>query len=126
MGQNLLALISRPVVFCLMTGQVSVFLAAIMLWAFGTNRKHWAGVALGAVASVKPQLVLLAPLLLLLRRDFQMIAASAAAFAAIVVVALLAFGIQPWIDWLAALDNFHAVLTSGYILRNGASPASQA
>lgn len=126
MGQNLLALISRPVVFCLMTGQVSVFLAAIMLWAFGTSRKCWAGVALGAIASIKPQLVLLAPLLLLLRRDFQMMAAAGATFGAIVVAALLAFGLQPWIDWLASLDNFRTVLNANQILRNGASPAGQA
>jgi hypothetical protein len=126
MGQNLLALISCPVAFCLMTGQVSVVLAAIMLWAFGTSRKYWAGIALGAIATVKPQLVLLAPFLLLLRRDFQMFVAAGAAFVAIVLVALVAFGVQPWIDWYYALDNFRAVLKAGDILLNGASPAGQA
>jgi hypothetical protein len=126
MGQNLLALISRPVAFCLMTGQVSVVLAAIMLWCFGTTRKCCAGIALGAIATVKPQLVLLAPLLLLLRRDFQMLVTAGVAFVAIVLVALFAFGIQPWIDWLNSLDNFRAVLKAGDILRNGASPAGQA
>lgn len=126
MGQNLLALISRPVAFCLMTGQVSVFLAAIMLWAFGTSRRCWAGIGLGAIASIKPQLVLLAPLLLLLRRDFQMMAAAAASFAAIVLAALLAFGYQPWIDWLASLDNFRVVMNAGEGLRDVAGPAGQA
>lgn len=125
-GQNLLALISRPVVFCLMTGQVSVFLAAIMLWAFGTDRKNWAGVGLGAIATIKPQLVLLAPLLLLLRRDFGMIVAAGATFVAIVTAALLTFGIQPWLDWFASLGNFRTVLAVDHILRNGASPAGQA
>lgn len=126
MGQNLLALISRPVAFCLMTGQVSVFLAAVMLWSFGTTRKFWAGIALGAIATVKPQLVLLAPLLLLLRRDLQMLVAAGIAFVAIIVVALFAFGVQPWLDWFYALDNFRAVLKAGDILLNGASPAGQA
>jgi hypothetical protein len=126
MGQNLLALISRPVIFCLMTGQVSVFLAAIMLTAFGTNRKYWAGIGLGIIASIKPQLVLLAPLLLLLRRDFDIIVAAGATFTAIVLVALLAFGIDPWLDWLASLDNFRHILNTTQILRSGASPAGQA
>ena len=125
-GQNLLALISRPVIFCLMTGQVSVFLAAIMLVAFGTSRKYWAGIALGAIATVKPQLVLLAPLLLLFRRDFEMLVGAGVSFITIVLVALLAFGIQPWIDWLASLDNFRNILNVSQILRNGASPAGQA
>jgi hypothetical protein len=126
MGQNLLALISRPVAFCLMTGQVSIVLAAIMLWSFGTSRKYWAGIALGAIATVKPQLVLLAPLLLLLRRDFHMLAAAGTAFIAIVFAALVAFGVQPWIDWLDCFDNFRVFLKDFDILRNGASPAGQA
>jgi hypothetical protein len=126
MGQNFLALISRPVAFCLMTGQVSVFLAAILLWSFGTSRKFSAGVALGAVATVKPQLVLLAPLLLLLRRDFHKLVAAGTAFGVILLVALVAFGIQPWIDWYYSLDNFRAVLKSDNILLNGVSPAGQA
>lgn len=125
MGQNLLVLISRPVVFCLMTGQVSAFLAAVMLVAFGTSRKYWAGIALGAIATVKPQLVLLAPLLLLFRRDFEMLVGAGVSFITIVLVALLALGIQPWIDWLASLDNFRNILNVSQILRNGASPAGQ-
>lgn len=125
-GQNLLALISCPIAFCLMTGQVSVVLAAIMLWSFGTSRRCWAGIALGAIATVKPQLVLLAPLLLLLRRDFLMFGAAGAAFVAIVVAALVAFGVQPWIDWVNCFDNFRVFLKDFDILRNGASPAGQA
>ena len=126
MGQNLLALISRPVLFCLATGQVSVFLAGIMLWAFGTSRKAWAGVALGLIASIKPQLVLLAPLLLLLRRDFRMTVAAGASFTATVLAALLAFGDQPWVDWLESLDNFRAVMNAGEGLRDVPGLAGQA
>lgn len=126
LGQNLLTLISQPVVFGLLTGQVSVFLAALMFWAFGTDRKWWAGIALGFVASIKPQLLLLAPLLMFLRRDFEMMIAAAASLLIIVLVALLAFGIQPWFDWLASLDHFRAVLNEYNILRAAISPANWA
>lgn len=121
-----LALISAPVTFCFMTGQVSVALAALILWAIGTDKRAAAGIALGIVASVKPQLVALAPLLLALRGDWRAFGWAGVSFAAIVGAALLAFGTQPWVDWFASLDNFRAVLIDDKIIRAVASPYGQA
>ena len=122
-GENALALIASPVVFCLLTGQVSVFLAAVMLWAFGSSHKICCGIALAVVASIKPQLVLMAPLLLLFRKDLQTFIIAAASFGTIIVIALIAFGFQPWADWLNSLPHFRNVLTSDGVIRAAASPA---
>lgn len=124
--QAALVVFSPPLINGLATGQVSALLAALLLWSCSTRDRLSAGIALGVIASVKPQLVIMAPLFLLLRRDWQAVAAAALAFLVVVILALLAFGAGPWFDWVESLDNFRRVLRSENVLSVAATPAAVA
>ena len=115
-----------PMTNCLFTGQVSIALAALMLWSFGTKNRLAAGIGLGIVATIKPQLVLMAPLLLLLRSDWRAIAGSAASFVCVVSLSVALFGPSLWSEWLASMDNFRAVLSHEEIIRGVMTPAGAA
>ena len=110
----------------LATGQVSAVLAAILLWSCTTRNRLAAGLGLAVIASIKPQLVLLAPLFLLVRRDWLALGSAALAFLALVLASILAFGFALWFEWLASLNNFHRVLLEQSVLGVGATPAAAA
>nr|WP_294850168.1 glycosyltransferase family 87 protein [uncultured Sphingomonas sp.] len=124
--EMLLVFVSPVILDCLLTGQVSMVLAAMLLIAMGAPNRMAGGVLLGAIATVKPQLVALAPILLLLRRDWGAFGAAAVSFALIVVLAVVVYGMQPWIDWAASLDHFRTVLHDKDIISGGLTPASLA
>lgn len=124
--ETTLLMFSPPLVNGLATGQVSAFLAALMLWGSGTPSRYLAGVAFGMVASIKPQLVLLAPLMFGLNKDWKAIAGSAATFAAIVLLALLVFGPVRWVEWVGSMGNFRYVLNDHYIIAASPTLAGQA
>ena len=124
--ETALVMISPPVVTCLITGQVSVALAALMLWAVATDRRIAAGIAIAIIASIKPQIVLLAPLMLLLNRDWRAIASSALCFLFLVGMSIVIFGWQRWPEWIGSMSNFRSVLSAGNILNIAATPASVA
>ena len=70
----LLALVSPAMFHCIATGQVSAALAGLLIYALSTPHRARAGIALAVIASIKPQLVLAAPLYLLVTRDWRAIA----------------------------------------------------
>lgn len=121
-----LVLFSPPVITGLITGQVSIMLAALMLWAVTTNRRIVAGVALAVIASIKPQIVLLAPLMLLVNRDWRAIASSLLCFLFLIFASIVIFGWQRWPEWIASMSNFRSVLDAGNVLNIAATPASAA
>lgn len=90
---TLLAVGSPPVVTALLTGQVSVTLTAALLYACTTRHRIIAGLFLGAAASIKPQLVLLAPLILLLQRDWRAVATMESTLVGLALISLSAFGV---------------------------------
>ena len=119
-------LISPPLINGLSTGQVSTALAALLLWACMTQNRFAAGLALGVIATVKPQFVLMAPLLLLLRRDWRAISGSAIAFLTVVSSTILLFGPTIWSEWLQSMENFRAVLVKDNVLGVAITPAAAA
>jgi hypothetical protein len=121
-----LALLNPLVVNGLATGQVSVCLAAILLWCVNTSNRIMAGLGLAFIASIKPQLVIFAPLLLLLRRDWTAFFAAVLGFTGIVASTLAIFGFEPWFEWIASLNNFHRVLIEQNVLAVAATPAGVA
>ena len=122
----LLVLVSPPIVYGLATGQVSPMMAAMLLWACGNRNRVIAGITFGVVASIKPQLVLLAPLLLCIRRDWNAFAAAAAIFVVLVGSTFLLFGVHIWTEWFNSMANFQAVLVDDNVLYVGATPAAVA
>jgi hypothetical protein len=121
-----LVLCSPPLVNGLSTGQVSAALAAILLWACGTSNRIAAGAAFAVIASVKPQLVIMAPLLLLFARDWKALGSAAATLCLILAASLLAFGLDTWFVWAASLNNFRDVLHQANVLGVAITPAAAA
>lgn len=120
----LLVFISPPLLKCLRAGQVSAALAALLLVACSAKNRVVAGVIFGIIASIKPQIVLLAPLLLLFNRDWRALLSAATTFIGLCGAATLAFGPAIWRAWAAALPQFHDVLVSKFFLQSASSPAA--
>lgn len=121
-----LVLLSPPLINGFATGQVSAALAALILWAVTTNKRIAAGVALAIVASVKPQMVLLAPLMLLLNRDWRALTASALTFISLIGASVIFFGWHRWPEWIGSMTNFRLVLHEQDVLGVAATPAAAA
>jgi hypothetical protein len=99
-----------PIVFfAAELGQTSLPVGAAMIgaWLNRGSRPALAGVLLGVAACIKPQAMLLAPLVFWGRwRTLGWMAATGAAL----VVASLAFGWRRWLEWPHALGAFHALV----------------
>src|SRR5689334_14174271 len=76
-GPTALALISPAMSVALIPGQTSLIAAALLFAAFATDCRFCRGMVLGALLTLKPQLVVVAPLFLIVRRDWAALAAMA-------------------------------------------------
>lgn len=105
----LLSFLSAGSLQGLALGQTPMILSAALLLAV-----TWPGLAcgliFGTVASIKPQLLLLAPLAFLVRKDWRALAGMAVGLFGCVFVALALYGFQPWIEWFNALPAFREAL----------------
>lgn len=121
-----LVILSPPVVHGLFTGQVSAVLAALMIWACATQRRLLAGVVFGVIASIKPQLVIMAPLLLVIIGDWRAFITAGVTFLAIIGLSLQLYGFDRWPEWIASMNHFHSVLVEEKVLGATITPASVA
>lgn len=121
----LLALIS-PIAFkAAMLGQTTLILSAVTLIAFRSLGMA-GGIALGVVASIKPQLLLLAPLAFIIRSDWRTLAGMAVGGAGSLLLQLVLFGPSLWADWLQAMPAFQHELVRQNVLQHSVSPAGYA
>ena len=102
----LLALLSFPALQGLLWGQVPMLLTAGLLGALSLRNDVAKGLAIGVLASIKPQLFFMAPAIFLLRGEPRTALIMAAGAALSVGFSVLAYGLQPWLDWLAAIPHF--------------------
>lgn len=121
-----LLLVSAPLLRCIRNGQVSAIVAAAVIWACGSSNRLAAGIAFGAVASLKPQLVVMAPLMMVLNRDWRAFVASVTTFLSLVLTSILIFGFGRWPEWLASLGHFRQLLHDYGVLSIAVSPAGMA
>lgn len=121
-----IALLSPPTVRGLLTGQVCAALAALMIWACGTTNRFAAGIAFGIIATIKPQLVVVAPLMWALDRDWRALVAAAATFLLIVFFSLCLFGPERWAEWLGSMNHFHHAVADTNIIMISTTPAAVA
>ena len=120
-----LMLVTPMVVRCAFLGQNTMLLGSALIVA-AMRGGVAGGLLLGTVACIKPQLVLMAPLVLLVRRDWRGLGGASAAAAFWLSASLLIYGLQPWKDWVGAFPSFHQVLVDRDLLWIIVSPAGTA
>jgi hypothetical protein len=120
--QITLCLFSPPMFYALLNGQVTIALSALLLWACGTRSRLSAGAAFAVVATIKPHLVIMAPLLLLASRDWRALVSASLAFAAVCAASIIAYGAETWLAWYNSLEHFNAILIKNDVLMVAATP----
>ncbi|CAN7226462.1 glycosyltransferase family 87 protein [Phenylobacterium sp. LjRoot219] len=104
-------ILAPPALLILNCGQVTFLVGGLAIAAFALReRSIAAGVLLGLAAVVKPQLVLLAPIALIADGRWRTLFVMGLTGLVVCAAALAAFGLQPWLDWLAALPRFREVI----------------
>ncbi|HEV2596083.1 MAG TPA: glycosyltransferase family 87 protein [Sphingomicrobium sp.] len=110
-------------VLVLILGQTTLFASSAAIWAISLLRTRavFAGMLFGLAAALKPQSVLLAPIVFIRLRDWRIVAGAAFSFAVLFVVSLV-FGAELWPSWLTTLAA-HPQMVSHYHLEIvGATP----
>jgi hypothetical protein len=120
-----LAVFSPAVSMTLMWGQMSVLLGGLIIAGVVLldERPTAAGLLLGLAASIKPQLLVLAPLALTSGRYWTPMLAFFAGGAAMVGTSLLVFGLQPWLEWVGALTGFLEIVKRNQLYDSVITPA---
>ena len=124
----LLVLVSPPVVWCLLAGQTALMAGTAILGALLLlpTRPIVAGILLGLIAAVKPQLLLLAPVALAVGGHWRALAAAGVAGVLTGAASMLLLGWQPWLAWVRALGEFQAIIDAGRLHWLGLTPYSLA
>lgn len=105
----------------LVHGQTPMLLGA-MLFAGLRLPPFFGGILWGAAASVKPQLMLLAPLVFLVRRDWPILGGMAFGGLLMVAGTLVLLDISLWSYWIGAMPQFNRLVLDGAMIR-GVTPA---
>lgn len=106
----LLGMLSPSVIIAALAGQVTLHVAALVMASFTARRPWIRGLLFGIAATLKPQLVSLAPLALLAQGERKALLVCIAAGGALGLVALAIYGFSAWIDWIAAVAVFPHIL----------------
>jgi hypothetical protein len=102
-------LAAPAVLMAIVGGQTSLVMAALLF--SGATLRHrplLAGAMFGIAACIKPQVVVLVPLVLLAAGQWRMLAGAAATGLLLCLAATLAYGPAVWSDWLGSLPAFLA------------------
>lgn len=114
-------LLLPPVAFSIFCGQPTLLLGGMVLLGLTfLDRPLAAGLLFALVATIKPQILLLLPVALAAQGRWRTILVTGVSGLAICAVSVLTFGLQVWLDWLAALPRFHGLVSSDPGLLNAA------
>jgi hypothetical protein len=98
------------VVYC---GQITFLIGGLGLAGLAWRKRPiLAGVAFGIAAAIKPQMLILLPVALIACKDWKTIACTAVTGLSLCAISLLFWGVQAWLQWLAALGRFQQVVFS--------------
>jgi len=105
-------LLLKPVALVIYCGQITLLFAALVIGALAIlpRRAIWAGVLFGIAAAVKPQLALLVPIALLAEGRWRTLAAAGLTGASLVAASMIVWGVEPWFEWVSALQRFQPVI----------------
>lgn len=92
-------------------GQVTFLMGGLVLAGLALrDRPILAGLLFGVAASIKPQFMMLVPIALAAEGRWRTLVAAGLTGLALCLAATLAWGPQVWLDWLAALPRFNALI----------------
>ncbi|MEW5686302.1 MAG: glycosyltransferase family 87 protein [Pseudomonadota bacterium] len=95
-------------------GQLTFLLGALIVTALSLPRRPAvAGVLLGLAATLKPQLLVLAPIALIGARQWRTLVAAGATTALVAGLSTLIWGVEPWLQWVAAMPRFQNEVVPG-------------
>ena len=123
-GPTALALISPAMSVALIPGQTSLIAAALLFAAFATDCRFCRGMVLGALLTLKPQLVVVAPLFLIVRRDWSTLAAMALSTLVLAFAATALLGTHLWPEWAEAIPAFQQIVAHRGLSMSAVSPAA--
>lgn len=101
----------------LLGGQISLFIAALVIAGLACAAPRWQGLFLGTAAVIKPQSLLAAPVALIAQRRWRTIAWSMLFGGALLLLSAAAFGFDLWVRWIVEMPRFHAYLVDHRIDR---------
>lgn len=117
--------LNESILFAAVNGQMTLLLGALVTAGIAllTRRETTAGILLGIAATLKPQLLVLAPLALLAGGYYRALLSSAIAGMAMVMLTL-PLGPDIWRDWVSALPQFLETVEKLDILGRGITPTA--
>lgn len=123
-----LASLSFATVLVAVHGHLTNLVAALVFAGLATlgATPVLAGILLGAAATIKPQLLILAPIALLAGRHYSALMASIATGSLIGIASVMVFGIDLWLAWLRSLPTFLDIVRHNEIADFGVTPVSMA
>jgi hypothetical protein len=111
----------------LVAGQVTFLVAAAAVAGLFRlkTRPLLAGVLFGLAGAIKPQALVLLPVALLATREWRALGAAAVTVGLAVLASVVAFGLRPWLEWVAAVPRFeHFVMTAPGLERGMITPTA--
>jgi hypothetical protein len=123
-----LASLSFSTVLVALHGHLTNLVAAIIFMGLASlgTAPILAGILLGAAATIKPQLLILAPLALLAGRHYSALLSSIAMGALIGIASMIVFDLDLWLAWLKSLPTFLDIVRHNGISGFGVTPVSMA
>jgi hypothetical protein len=121
-----LAALAPAPVFALISGQVTLVVAALLCGAvFLTGKRPViAGLLFACAAMVKPQAALMVPVALLAAGQWRTLGAAAAAGVVGLALCVAVQGSGAWLAWPGAVAEFSKLIDGGGLLAKGISPNS--
>jgi hypothetical protein len=120
-----LLLVMPPVVLAGLIGQTGFLIGGLIVTGLHLLDRYpaWAGAAFGVATAVKPQMLILVPIALIVAQHWRALLFWGASGIAMVLLSMALFGIGVWIDWVAALPRFQAVIQNNpTLLANAIAP----
>jgi len=105
-----------PVLITITHGQTAFLVAGLLGGgAYFVPRRPILGGLLFGLATIKPQFGPLVPLALLLTGQWRVIFAAVVSALLLAAITTLAFGMQPWVEWLALSSAAQAAMSEGSV-----------
>lgn len=105
-----IGLCSCAAVTTLASGQISLFVGALVIAGLSAGEPRWRGAFLAAAAVLKPQSLLAAPVAMIARRDWRAIRWAIATAVTLILISVALFGFEIWPRWVMNLPKFQAYL----------------